>query len=269
MRLQELFLIETTEEDRGLISLSSAIADHLKTVDIDSEENAPDYDDEYDPDLDGDRGERDEPIVLGKIGDFFDTPFEVLNNVTLELQSGFGLKVRDGKVNSKPAGSVIKGMWDGNNGTLVLNKDYVGTKSIKSTIAHELRHALDDYKSNGEAFKTGGRYVTPKKKEHRKSTNDPYFGNVAYLAEPAEINARFVQVLHDLVPIIQRSVKLPGANGKASIESGLKKSLEDNRIADLFPEKTKSKSYQRLIKRAYDFINKELAHVQSQKTSSF
>ncbi len=262
MRLQELF--ETTEEDRGLISLASAIADYLKTVEVDSEENAPEYsDDEYDSDFDDERGERDEPIILGKIGDLFDTPFEVLNKVTLELQSGHGLKVRDGRVNDGPNGSVIKGMWDGNNGTLVLNKDYIGTKSIKSTIAHELRHGLDDYKSGGEAFKTGGRYVTPKKKEHRKPTNDPYFGNVAYLAEPAEINARFVQVLNDLVPIIQRSVKLPGNNGKASIESGLKKAFEDNRIADLFPEKAKSKDYQRLVKRAYDFINKELAHVQS------
>ncbi len=262
MRLQEL--LETTEEDRGLISLSSAISDYLKTVDVDSEENAPEYDDEYDSDFDDDRGERDEPIILGKIGDLFDTPFEVLNKVTLELQSGFGLKARDGRSNDGPTGSIIKGLWDGNNGTLVLNKDYVGTKSIKSTIAHELRHALDDYKSNGEAFKIGGRYVTPKKKEHRKPTNDPYFGNVAYLAEPAEINARFVQVLHDLVPVIQRSVKLPGDNGKRSIESGLNKLFQDHKIADLFPEKTKSKAYQRLVKRAHDFINKELAHVQKQ-----
>lgn len=265
MRLQELF--ETTEEDRGLISLSSAIADYLKTVDVDSDENAPEYDpdDDYDPEMDGDRGESDEPMPIGKIGDLFNTPFEILNNVTLELQSNYGIKRRDGRTPDKsPTGTIIKGMWDGNNATLVLNKDYVGTKSIKSTIGHELRHALDDYKSGGEAFKQDGRYITPKKKSQRKPTNDPYFGNIAYLAEPAEINARFLEVLHDLVPIIQRSIKLPGNNGKSSIENGLAKALQDHRIEELFPEKTKSKDYKRLVKRAYDFIQKELAHVQKQ-----
>jgi len=265
MRLQEL--IETTEEDRGLISLSSSIADALRQYEGDSEETSPDYDPDYDPEIYGDRGEIDEPITVGRIGDFLDTPFEVLNNITIELQSNFGLRKRKSNVNTPDRGpltGIIKGMWDGNTSSIVLNKDYIGTNSIRSTIAHELRHALDDYKSEFQANKEKGRYSIPKKKEHRKAKDEDDM--TPYHAEPGEINSRFIQVLHDLVPVIKRAVKLPPENVNSSIMNAFKKSLEDHNIAYLFPEKERSRDYKRLIKRAMDFIQKELAHVQSTQT---
>ena len=60
MRLQELF--ETTEEDRALISLSSAIYARLQQyINIDQ-----DYTDEDD-----------EVVAIGRMGDIFDTPIGV------------------------------------------------------------------------------------------------------------------------------------------------------------------------------------------------
>jgi len=147
-------------------------------------------------------------------------------------------------------------VWDGKNDVIILNKEYLTSNVMKSTITHELRHALDDYKSNFKANKSNSRYVIPKKKIHRNS-------NLEYLAEPAEINARFLQVLHYMIPVINRSVKLPADQGNKLINNAFKKALGFYRILELFPEKEKSKDYKRLIKRGIDFIKKELDYAKT------
>lgn len=260
MRLQELF--ETTEEDRALISLSSSIYEYIQRY---ADEDPDEDEDEYDPDFDHIPTDM-KSIHVGTIGRIFDTPIDHVGQITIEMQSSDGIQDRlnreeadDSDITRGPRGEIL-GLWYGHNSTIVLNKDYLGSNALKSVITHELRHALDDFKSNYEANKDGGRYSTPKNKSYRKVTNDPHMGNLRYLAEPAEINARFVQVLHNLVPVISRAAKLPSDQGRNLIMSSFKKAMSHHNIEHLFPEKEKSRDYKRLIKRGMDFIQKELAH---------
>lgn len=271
MKSQELFLAETTEEDRAIISLGTAIFDRLKHFEDQEPETGDvytsDYDD-YDPDSaedwDNDLRPDNELIVIGRIGELFDTPLDVLNHITIELQTTSGINDRmsseDGAdVTTDPRTGVILGLWYPGTSTMVLNKDYLGSNALKSTVAHELRHALDDYKSDFRA-NASKKYTNPKNPAYRNVTDDPELGDVNYLAEPAEINARFIQVLLDMVSVIGRAVKIDKADGDALIDKYLKKSMKQHKITDLFPEKEKSRDYKRLMKRLTDFIDKELAH---------
>lgn len=248
MKLLELFITETTEEDRAIISLSNAIYSKLKDEYIDFE---PDYTDE-DQEL----------IEVGKIGDLFDTPIHALNNVSIQLQGGEPFKKR-AVVNY---GTTVYGFYDDAINSIVFNLDHLSSGRIKTAVTHELRHALDQIKSNGFPASINNpdpdtihRYFTPKKKSHRK--NDPY-STVKYRAKPAEINARFSELLHNL------SVKLPRLKNRFppdQLNDQLVKTLNNlftqYEIADLFPEKYKSKDYKRLVNRAYDFMKKELDHL--------
>ena len=250
MKLLELFITETTEEDRAIISLSSAIYRHMQK-----------YVDYIDPDST-------EPLDIGQIRDFCDTPLEALDSIHIVLQRGDALRksVHDDDGEEDDANpSVTLGAWFAADETIKLNSEYITSNTIKSTISHELRHALDDFKSEGRASNSD-RYRTPKKKEHR--IKDPYMGNLAYKAQPAEINARFVQVLHAITNALERaSLKdLPPDQLRARAEATLKKSLQVHKISNLFPEKEKSPDYKRLMKRAVDFIQKEVDHI---KNTSF
>lgn len=267
MRLQELFLVETTEEDRAIVSLASAINSHIQKYEgEDAGGDFYDGDEEEDPD----DTETDESTVVGSIGELFDTPLSVLNSINIILQSDYGIRLRKKKENAErgvksPVSETIMGMWYPSSRAIVLNKDYIGYNNLRTVISHELRHALDDFKSDFKANKTGGSYSIPRKKEHRKDTNDPYYGNVRYLAEPAEINARFLQVLDVMVRAIKNyAPKLGPDGGRDRIIKHFHKLLADERIAELFPEKEKSKDYKRLMKRGVDFIDKEIAYVLSQ-----
>jgi len=254
MRLQELF--ETTEEDRALISLSSAIYGKIEPyigVDID-------YDDE------------DQELVrIGRIGELFDTPINGLDSVGIEIQGGESFLRRADSVESSAKIKISKNVmafWDSETRSTVLNADYLGAGRMRTTITHELRHALDELKSNSYPPSPGNkdpenihRYFTPKKKEHRK--DDPY-STVQYRAQPAEINARFTEVLDVLATrIIPRALKLSPDQARPKVLNDFNHLLVKFEIADLFPEKTQSKDYKRLIKRAVDFIDKELAHLNS------
>jgi hypothetical protein len=240
MRLQELF--ETTEEDRALVSLSSSIYAKLQDYFV----TEPDYTDE-----------EQEIVSLGKIGDLFDTPIEILNNVSLELQGGEPFIERSKESNGKKHEGIVLAMWDDPTKTIVLNLDYLDADRMRTTITHELRHALDEYKSRSFPG-NAKRYFTPKKKEHRKE--DPY-STAQYRAQPAEINARFIEVLDLLsTSIIPRALKLSPDQSRPKIMHDLNHLLLKYEIADLFPERTQSPDYKRLIKRAVDFIDKEMAY---------
>lgn len=249
MRLQELF--ETTEEDRALISLSSAIYGKVKeyiNTDID-------YDDEDE-----------ELIALGRIGELFDTPIGGLDKIGIEIQGGEPFIRRLGSVAStdivKLGNSNALAFWEEDTKTIVLNQDFLDSDRMRTTVTHELRHALDTVKSNsypGDAK----RYFTPKKKEHRKTypdETDPR-NQIPYRAQPAEINARFSEVLDVLATaIIPRSLKLDTVDIRAKVMNDLRHLLVKYHVAELFPERTQSKDYKRLIKRAVDFVDKELTY---------
>jgi hypothetical protein len=255
MRLQELF--ETTEEDRAIISLGAAIYAYIQKY--------ADEEIEYDNADDEDMG----LLRIGKIGQLFNTPIPGMDNINIQLQTDQGIV--DRLEREKPEGSTdmpgaegAGGLWYNHNHTMVLNSDYLNSGYMQSVIVHELRHAMDDVKSEYKANKSKG-YETPRNKSYRNVTKDPHMGNLKYLAQPAEINARYLQVMHAMVPVIARAVKLAPEYQDKLISSSLQKGLERFNIAHLFPEKEQSKDYKRLIKRAMDFIQKELAHAKSQK----
>lgn len=242
MRLRELYLIETTEEDRALISLSSSLYDYIQ---------------KYNPG---------ETKNLGKIGDFLNTPLEGLNDVSIELvpqDELFRLIHGDDAEAAYPAQGNPMGCWFPGEKTIRLNSDKINAKGMKSVISHELRHVLDDMKSDYGASKSS-RYFTAKDKSLRPGSGDPYTDHMSYLAQPAEINARFVQVLNIMVKVIEVAVKkLPEEKRNAYIMKKLGEYMQHFHISELFPEKEKSKDYKRLMKRAADFIQKELAHAES------
>src|SRR5690606_24886705 len=68
MRLQELFLVETTEEDRALISLSSSVYSYIKKYA-------------------GKRLKDGEIVDVGTIGQLFNTPINILDPVRIQLWS--------------------------------------------------------------------------------------------------------------------------------------------------------------------------------------
>lgn len=259
MKLLELFLVETSEEDRAIVSLASAIYKHIQKYAYEEHEY-DNPDDEYS-----------NTVRVGKVGDIFDTPLEPLRDLNIQIQSNDSieraLKNKDvEELSSDPFIPKIMniGYWWPYNKTMTLNSDFISTNVMKRTIAHELRHALDDFKSD---FKAGSskKYATPKNKAYRKSDNDGD-ARLNYLAQPAEINARFIEVLSSLVPIIKRLNKVSPDNAQAKIMEEFYKLLESYKISHLFPEKEKSADYKRLIKRAVDFIEKELTYARSINT---
>lgn len=275
MKLVELFIRETTEEDRAIISLSSAIADYVNS-NYDSDYDDDNFDDNEFDDFDSDdfdiHGDEEHPTDVGTIGQLFDTPLALMNPIRIQVQSDYGIRQRrkresGSKIIRKPGDEDINGLWYQDDLLMVINKDVLGTPKLKSIIAHELRHALDDFKSNKEANKPGGRYSIPKNKSYRKVTNDPHLGNLAYLAEPAEINARFAQVLNRLVDQNQIAplAKYPQDQFTIRAQRLLLRAMEAYRISDLFSEKEKSRDYKRLLKRGMDFIVKELNHIKNQQ----
>ena len=243
MRLQELF--ETTEEDRALISLSSAVYDRVKPY-IGTDD--------------------DSLISLGKIGDMVDTPLQAVNDVSVELLGGDAFIERAKDPDEDAAmyeGKELLAFYEEDTRTVVLNSDFLDRQRMKTSITHELRHALDEIKS-GSYPGNAKRYFTPKKKEHRK--DDPY-STTQYRAQPAEINARFVEVLDILskrIPKWYDSNQLDAKDIKKKLSSDFNNLLVKFEIADLFPERTQSKDYKRLVKRAYDFMQKEINHIESQ-----
>lgn len=238
MRLQELFLVETTEEDRALISLSAAlypiIMQHSST-------------EEY--------------VNVGKIGDLVDTPLSILNdvNIELELPDDFMSRSEDEDDLGRDLSEVVRiAFWDPSTESVVLNLKYITRPTIRRTLTHELRHALDDVKSDYKAS-VSDKYMTAKKKSHRDSPE------TAYHAKPGEINARYAQTMHLVVLKLEKLFQKSNDAEKirAEIMDYLSLVFESNRISYLFPEKEKSKDYKRLMKRAVDFIEKEISHIKS------
>jgi hypothetical protein len=241
MRLQELF--ESTEEDRALISLSSAIYDKIKPYGESS---------------------TDELVRIGSIGNMFDTSIPGLDKVSICVEGGKQFMqnaTADDDATMDWNGKVIYAFWDEETQSVIINKDLINQHRMKTTITHELRHALDELKSGSFPGDAKG-YFTPRKKEHRK--NDPY-STMQYRAQPAEINARFVEILDILSKRIpQWYNKLDADAIKAQLSRDFNHLLVKYEISDIFPERTQSPDYKRLVKRAYDFMQKEMDHVESE-----
>ena len=252
MLIAEFFIVETTDEDRALISLSSAIY-QLVSQYIDQDVDYTDEDEEL--------------LTLGKLKDLFDSPLTILDNITLELQGGDSFINRIKNLISPEASKHLTfGMWDPNTKTIILNLDHLDDAIIKTTITHELRHALDDYKSDLKTS-TSKRYSTPRNKKFRvaKDKNDlnPYH------AQPAEINARFLEAMHVLINrmVPKRYAQLPEDKIKHQLIRDLYALFDKYSISKLFVDWEDSADYKRLKSRAMRILAKEIMHYENQKTS--
>lgn len=243
MKLFEFILHETSEEDRAIVSLSSALVAKLVSRYNSTKETH---------------------FKLGRIGDLVDTPLLALNDIQIEVTDADHLL--DIIQKEKSPESTTNGVWDPEIDTIWINHELLSGLRIKiiRIISHELRHALDDMKSDYRAGESH-RYDTPKKIEYRGVKNHPEMGNVDYLARPSEINARFLEVLTFLTRSISKNYPLYD-NEKdlfdRSVED-LYNFMEKKKISGLFPEKEKSKEYRRLLRRGLDYIEKEIAYLAS------
>ena len=239
MRIRELIL-ETADEDRAIISLADVIYKDLQQY----------ADTELDYDETG-------VIHIGRIGDLFDTPIPGLDRVRLEITSDEAILDLARRLHGRatPSDSHF-GQWDPGENAISLNADYLSSNRMRSVIAHELRHAMDDMKSSNRANQST-RYRTARNPADRA---DP---DSAYGAQPAEINARFIEALNVLVPVIPKLAHLDTAAFRNKMTAYLNRAFELKDIADYYPEQTASPHYKRLLQRAWAFIEKELAHIKS------
>ena len=244
MRIHEL-LVETAEDDRAIISLAGVIYDYLQQY----------ADTELDYDETG-------VIHIGRIGDLFDTPIAELDRVRLEISSDEAIVDLALRLHGKatPSDSHF-GQWDPMEKAISLNADYLSSNRMRNVIAHELRHAMDDAKSLNRANQST-RYRTARSPTHQADADG------SYQAQPAEINARFVEALNMLVPVITKLSTMDAASFRTRMTANLNRAFELKDIADYYPEKTASPHYRRLLQRAWDFINKELAHIKSKSVDT-
>lgn len=253
MRLQELF--ETTSDDREISKISTQIYSYISS-------NFG-----TDPEATG---------SLGTVGEICRLPDDnPLSNISIDFKSNDELKQKDIATAKKNGQNIdpyairtTVGTWNADHNQIQLNSDFIGSNKLKTVIAHELRHALDDKKSDNWAS-ASTRYATPKKKEHRVAKDED--DKTPYLAEPAEINARFMELQHQLAGYIPRIYKnFPPNQIKAKIKEYIPRLLDGYRIASLFPEKTQSKDYKRLISRLMSFVEAEMkdAEVVSNKSAT-
>jgi len=244
MRIHEL-IVETAEDDRAIMSLADAIYDYLQQY----------ADTELDYDETG-------VIHIGKIGDLFNTPIPSMDNIRIEISSDEAIVDLVRRLNGRAAPSDSHlGQWDPMEKAISLNADYLSSNRMRNIIAHELRHAMDDMKSLNRANQST-RYGTARNPADQA---DP---DTAYRAQPAEINARFIEALHFISPIIPKLANLDPAAFRTKMTAYLNRAFEVKQIADIYPEKTDNPHYRRLLQRAWDFINKELAHVKSKSVDT-
>ena len=115
------------------------------------------------------------------------------------------------------------------------------TDILRNTLVHELQHATDDLKSDGQ-FIRGGNKV--------RSSSDDFQG---YLDSPHEINARVSEFLLDMSTVIANWKKQGVEISTRDLTRLIKQRLTSNRLSTLEPQKLK-----RLYTRAYKFYEMEL-----------
>lgn len=244
MKINDI-ICETTEEDRALVSLSTAIFGKLQQF-----VNVYDFDDDIN-----------EIINVGKIGKLFSQPISVLDDIEIEIQSDEQIWIRAGNQLNTKGTRYVKGIWVPDNNAIVFNEEYISDNIMKSTVMHELRHALDDKKSNMQAGDSK-KYFPAANKNKFDQTADSSPTHDEYLAQPGEINSRFTEVLYNIVQNMGRMKGTPDIIRANSLKA-LNKYMDAFQIPSMFKHGKNSTSYKRLMNRAVDMINKELAHITS------
>ena len=182
------------------------------------------------------------------------TADEMANKLSFpQIQSGvlinllFDVDLMFGLISPKQADGAI-GWYEPEQKSIVVDRRMVRHKSeLITTIAHEIQHAIDDFKSSGSALRRA---------KNAPSVQDD-FGS--YLRRPQEINARFTQALLDIVDAEARSKYQIGRVGtpKETMRDIVPLVFGKNHLAQgLFNDMPNGdQKYKRLLSRAYKFYD--------------
>lgn len=249
MRLQELF--ETTADDRNITRVTNELYSYISSdyagFEFDGEETSKN---------------------LGKMGEILDLPSDSpFRNVSVVLVSPDQLwkDYKPDEPFDPYTSNAPSGIWDSATKSIELNSTFIQSHKLKQTIAHELRHGLDDIKSGSKANTSVG-YSTPRNKSHRVASRDD--DHTPYLAEPAEINARTMEVQQELskiIPMVYNTKAIGPADIKPRIQKAIKELLVKYKISTLFPEKEKSSQYKRLISRIMSYSQDVMKEQEAKK----
>jgi len=113
--------------------------------------------------------------------------------------------------------------------------DYETQEFLAKVIAHELQHAVDNFKSKGKTFDT-------------KKTS--------YATLPYEINARFQEALMNITLAFDDAKKKGRVPDRKNLPAFIDSTFKHNNISEFLPKD--GKRYKRLVARAYKFFDAEL-----------
>ena len=113
---------------------------------------------------------------------------------------------------------------------------------IASTLAHEIQHAIDDYKSENAVY--AGSNISPAKDMQ------------GYLKLPYEVNARFQEATMDIAKYIAMPKNDGSKTTQADLPELIRYAFEKNRLDKIYEKN--QKEYKRLLTRAYKFFDAEM-----------
>ena len=113
---------------------------------------------------------------------------------------------------------------------------------IASTLAHEIQHAVDDYKSDNAVY--SGSNISPAKDMQ------------GYLKLPYEVNARFQEATMDIAKFIAMPKNDGSKTSQSDLPALIRYAFEKNRLDKIYEKN--QKEYKRLLTRAYKFFDAEM-----------
>lgn len=223
MRIQEIIL-ETTEDDRSISTLAARLRKRVIAFAADKPRGG----------------------VIGKLAELVNgTPLESMAGVTLQVLPNSLFYKSLGDPEKDPKAGSVHGFWDPDRNRIVLNLRHVQALSLSKTIAHELRHALDDIKSDYRASDPDNRYG-----KHPEGS----------LYQPDEINARYAESMH--IAILKIGKLAREGWTKTELMSELPEIIEfafkANLITHVMPTRYSDRAYRHLVSRAYRLLSAEI-----------
>jgi hypothetical protein len=188
-----------------------------------------------------------EAQMLGPIGKFVNTGNKQIDAIDVVLYGAEEMQAFARQEYSEENAERYMGFWDPEYKMLVLNRDRLGESRMRTIITHELRHALDDILSGYRATSSDRYTQAP---DASNSDRD-----YQYLASPMELNARFSEVLHLMTGVMRKALRENPANARDVAIKRFGEAMRARQIEQLFPEKTKSRTYRQLVKRGMLFID--------------
>ena len=231
MLIREM-LTETTDEDRALSSLAKTLFTVVTRFSSTNPKGG----------------------VVGRIGKIVDTPLVALSKIKIKVLPNTKFYRELGEDLPPEGKAPASGFWDPNTDTIVLNMYYENSLRWHKTIVHEMRHALDDVKS-----------------EYRASDKNRYSQHRdGYLHTPMEIHARYLAGVHMALQRLKRMYNAGDSKQQvlASLPGIINDVLDANQITRVLPGRYNDPAYKRLASRAYQLLSTEVNHIYRNSTST-